>query len=340
MTACKFVFQSSGHPSRFTKTVVIGQAKAFDSSSLTLRLQRLNAGLEALEIVNQNITENLSAVQELTSTESVTSYQLGTVDLHGRDTGAKDSATGKIGAGSDAKPAAAGDGHPNVGLTAGDPLTNQLNLVSHVFNLQPQYEGSLSDRMFAHEPRLQTVLGFQVSITTPSGYEDCVAIVEMAVRKKAIPASGADPAKPAKPVSLVALMPQEKTYTAETTANVERSLQGSAVLRIITLGLGGRRGSRGAFIRRDPDTVAFERNPLKTPRLLDDATTFRFSLASQAFGVGEGLDFQGMEGLSLRCLFWPDGGSPPSGLWFIVRMSPPSYPSAWLLPSRARFRFT
>jgi hypothetical protein len=43
--------------------IAIGQAKAFDSSSLTLRLQRLNAGLEALKVVNQNITENLSTVQ-------------------------------------------------------------------------------------------------------------------------------------------------------------------------------------------------------------------------------------------------------------------------------------
>src|ERR1700756_1372114 len=65
----------------------------------------------------------------------------------------------------------------------------------------------------------------------------------------------------------------------------------------------------------------------------------RFSLARQAFWGGAELDFQGMAGLSLRCLFWPDEDF-SSGLWFIVRMSPPSYPSAWLLPSRARFRFT
>ena len=45
-----------------------------------------------------------------------------------------------------------------------------------------------------------------------------------------------------------------------------------------------------------------------------------------------------------------EGSIPPMFLWagrgfsarprFIVRMSPPGYPSAWLLPSRARFRFT
>src|SRR5580698_9271970 len=50
--------------------IAIGLAKAFDSSSLTLRLQRLNAGLEALKVVNQNFTENLSAVQERTSSET------------------------------------------------------------------------------------------------------------------------------------------------------------------------------------------------------------------------------------------------------------------------------
>jgi hypothetical protein len=59
---------------------------------------------------------------------------------------------------------------------------------------------------------------------------------------------------------------------------------------------------------------------------------------SRIFG-GAGLDFQGMRGLSLRCPCGP-GGDFSAQPWFIVRMSPPSYPSAWLLPNRARFRFT
>ena len=65
----------------------------------------------------------------------------------------------------------------------------------------------------------------------------------------------------------------------------------------------------------------------------------RFSLASQAFWAGRGWIFKACWVYPSDVCFCRTGKSPP-GLWFIVRMSPPSYPSAWLLPSRARFRFT
>ena len=254
--------------------IAIGQAKAFDSSSLTLRLQRLNAGLEALKVVNQNITENLSTVQEQTSTESSSSFLVSAKDLGSKDAGDNRGANGKKDAGSDAKTAAAVDAKSAIGLGAGDALANQLSLASQIFNLQTLYEGSLSDRMFLNESRLQTVLGFQVSISPPDGYEDCVAIVETAVRTKEIlPFAGAL-AMPKKPVSLVALMPQEKSYNAMSTNSVDRSVDGSAAIKLFTFGLGGRRSLRGAFIRRDPETVAFERKPGESPKLLDDATTF------------------------------------------------------------------
>jgi hypothetical protein len=256
----------------------IGLAKAFDSSSLTLRLQRLNAGLEALKVVNQNITENLLTVQERTSSESTNSFLLKTKDLDSRNAGSQSASDGKKDSGSDVKTARAADLKSTIGLAAGDALTNQLNLASQIFNLQTLYEGSLSDRMMADEPRLQTVLGFQVSISTPSGYEDCVAIVEMAVRTRQIPAA------PPNPAPLIPLYPQNpchsshsclrRKHNAESTTSVERSLDGSAAIKVLTLGLGGRRASRGAFIRRDPETVAFERKPSESPTLLDEATTF------------------------------------------------------------------
>ena len=248
--------------------IAIGQAKAFDSSSLTLRLQRLNAGLEALKVVNQNITENLSTVQERTSTEASDTLSL-KVSPDSKDKDSKASDGKKDG---DNKPAS--DDKSSVGLGAGDALTNQLNLASQIFNLQTLYEGSLSDRMILNESRLQTVLGFQVSISPPAGYEDCVAIVEMSVRTKEVPAISVNPAMTAQPVSLVALMPQEKTYNAEATASLERSLDSSAAVKVVTFGVGGRRVSRGAFIRRDPETVAFERKPGEDPKLLDNAITF------------------------------------------------------------------
>jgi hypothetical protein len=296
--------------------IAIGLAKAFDSSSLTLRLQRLNAGLEALKVVNQNITENLSAVQERTSSEDS-----GTLSLKASEPGTKGitGGNGKKDGDVDAKSGTAiQEAKPAIGLGAGDALTNQLNLASQIFNLQTLYEGSLSDRMMGNESRLQTVLGFQVSISPSAGHEDCVAVVEIAVRTKEIeavaagleaPPAPAGPATiaaspaaapgapvvpavvappvvpaapvahaqrrmPAMPVSLVALMPQEKTYNAQSITSVERSIKGAATVKVLTLGLGGRRASQGAFIRRDPETVAFERKAGESPQILSQATTF------------------------------------------------------------------
>jgi hypothetical protein len=209
--------------------IAIGQAKAFDSSSLTLRLQRLNAGLEALKVVNQNITENLSTVQERTSTASSSALSLkASPDSKDKDNKASD---GK----KDAENKTASDDKSSIGLGAGDALTNQLNLASQIFNLQTLYEGSLSDRMILNESRLQTVLGFQVSISPPVRYEDCVAIVEMSVRTRQVAAIAGNPAVAEEPVSLVALMPQEKTYNAEATTSVERSLDSAAAAKVFSL---------------------------------------------------------------------------------------------------------
>jgi hypothetical protein len=254
--------------------IAIGQAKAFDSSSLTLRLQRLNAGLEALKVVNQDVTENLSSIQERTSTESSASLSLASKEGSSKGVDGKNVSDSNGNSGSGAKEVPTAGAKTSIGLGAGDALTNQLNLASQIFNLQTLYEGSLSDRMIADESRLQTVLGFQVSISPPAGYEDCVAVVEMAVRTKATPAAPPAAAVPAQAVSLVALMPQEKTYNAESTTSAERSVGGTAAVKVFTVGLGQRRASSGVFIRRDPETVAFERKASETPKLLEDATTF------------------------------------------------------------------
>src|SRR5215472_14722819 len=344
--------------------VTIGQAKAFDSSSLILRLQRLNSGLETLKVVNQNITENLSAVQERTSTESSESLVLGAKDKNEKNAGGSGD---KKDVSSEKKTPESPDSKSRVGLGAADVLTNQVNLASLIFSLQALYEGSLSDRMINDKSRLQTVLGFQVSISPPAGYADSVAIVEMAVRTKpsstvapvspppqsrrtwirsifarqievatadgatlassattssvspvppsgvsvvagaaavapttsaspapstppAVPAaSGATPVTPSAttnavrpapplanhvPVSLVALMPQEKTYNAELTTSTDRSLDGAGTVRWFRFGVSGRKAARGAFMRRDPETVAFERKQGESPELLDGATVF------------------------------------------------------------------
>jgi hypothetical protein len=249
--------------------IVIGQAKAFDNRSLSLRVERLNAGLETLKVVNQNVTDNLANFQQESSINTSRALRFritrapgggGDVDIEKKEGG-----NGKTGTSEAARP----DYKPPIGQAAGDVLNDQLNLASQIVSLQTLYERSLSDRMIDNQSRLQTVLGFQVSITPPAGYEDCVAIAEVAVRMR----PQAEAATPALPVSLVALMPQEKTYNAQSVSNSERSIEGSAVARVLTLGVSTKGNARQLFVHRDSDTVAFERSPQAKPALFEDGPT-------------------------------------------------------------------
>lgn len=250
--------------------ITIGRAKAFDNRSLALRVERLNAGLENLKVINQNITDGPSTFQQQSSTEDSRSLSLvGKVTKPPQSTDQKGSPSDGQGKASPSGETAS-DFKPAIGLAAGDVLSDRLNLASQIFNLQLLYERSLSDRMIGNDSRLQSVLGFQVSITPPSGYEDCAAVVEVAVRVAPQPA----PAVSAGDVSLVALMPQEKTYNAESISTSERSIEGSAVARVLTMGFTGKRGTRQLFVHRDSDTVAFEREPAAAKELLDKATVF------------------------------------------------------------------
>jgi len=251
--------------------IAIGKAKAFDNRSLALRIERLSAGLETLKVLSQNVQENLSNVQERSASESslslVASLQPGGTSATGEKGNAAEGgskSTEQAGAGEKA------DGDGKLGMAASDVLTDQLNLASQIFNLQTLFERSLSDRIIGERnaagemvsnPRMQTVLGFQVSLTPAAGVEDCVAVVEIGVRTKN--------ATTVEPVSLVALMPQEKTYNAASLSASERSIGGSAVAKILNVNFGGKNRTRQFFLHRDCDTVAFERNSQVPPVLFE-----------------------------------------------------------------------
>jgi hypothetical protein len=241
--------------------IIVGPAKAFDNRSLALKIERLNRNLEDLKVINQNMTEGLENIQEQTRTDTSQAISLTIKSPAGAAADGKSRDAEK--ADNKSSASAAPDGKAVTGLAASDMLSNQLNLQSQIFNLQTLYERSLSDRMLGGQSRLQTVLGFQVSITPPSGYENCVAIMEVAVRSKDVP-TGAT-----KQVSLVALMPQEKTYNAESVSSSERSIEGSAVIRAVPVGYSRKGQSQQLFIHRDADTIAFERDPNSKPSLFD-----------------------------------------------------------------------
>lgn len=250
--------------------ITVGRAKAFDNRSLALRIERLSASLATLKVVNQNITENISAIQAQTSSETsrslTVSVKAGAAKPTAEDPSSKSKGNDKEGGAASAPAeAASAESKPGLGLAASDILSDQLNLASQIVNLEMLYERSLSDRLIDDTSRLQTVLGFQVSITPPEGHENSVAIAEVAVRVK----NGITP------VSLVALIPQEKSYNAQSISDSARSIGGSAVTSVLTLGFSSKGQSRELFIHRDSDTVAFERDPRTKPTLfnVDDKST-------------------------------------------------------------------
>lgn len=240
--------------------ITIGRVKAFDNRSLALRIERLSAGLSALKIVNQNVTDHLATLQGQTSSESTQSLKLEV--RKGATAGGATAVSAKAGAPVAAAappPTPGADAKPAIGLAAGDVLNDQLDLASQIVNLQLLYERSLTDRLIGGRSRLQTVLGFQISITPPAGYENCTAICEIAVRM-----TGND-----LPVSLVALIPQEKTYNAQSISSSAHSIEGSAVAEVVNLGFTSKGESRQLFVHRDSDTIAFERDPESLPLLFE-----------------------------------------------------------------------
>jgi len=260
--------------------ITIGLAKAFDNRSLSLRIERLSNSLAQMKVVDQKATDNIGNFQGQSSTLSARTL---TLDATAGTKAAVTSTTEKI---SPTHPPADGSGktsdgasdktkaepQSDVALSAGDILNEQLNLASQIMNLQTLYERSLTDRLIGDHARLQTVLGFQVSITPPAGFQNCVAVVEVAVRIK--PADGETISTDR--VSLVAMIPQEKTYNAQTISTKSDSIGGSAVASVVTLGVTSKGESRQVFVHRDSDTVAFERSSNVEPRLFadDNATVF------------------------------------------------------------------
>lgn len=152
---------------------------------------------------------------------------------------------------SPAKPAAAPSGFsPSFAMGAPDALAEQLDLSYQIFNLRILNERSLSDRLYNGNTRMQVVLGFQISIDPPKGSEDCAAVVEIGLQL-----DGVD-----ERVSVVAMIPQEKTYNAASLSSKADSIDGSVVAKVLRVGAKGSRQADQFYLHRDSDTIAFERD--------------------------------------------------------------------------------
>jgi hypothetical protein len=107
---------------------------------------------------------------------------------------------------------------------------------------------SLTDRIWKGEPRLQAVVGLEISIDPPKGAKDHIAVVEITL----VPRTGGA-------ASLVALMPEAKRYNTSALSTKSTAFGGSAVARMITVGYSERRRGQVFYVFQDADTIALER---------------------------------------------------------------------------------
>ena len=250
--------------------IAVGRAKQLNTHALSLILEQLDASLQKMNVVSQPIAQTSDVFQESRSADWSRSLTLG--GLLGKsstpaddkpDAGVARSAKPVAGsgqeaeAGSDAAKSKASPGgadkpgfSPQFGSAAGDVLADQMNLAYQIINLRVLNERALSDRLQNGVARLQVVLGFQVSINPPSYAQDCVAVAEIELK---LPGG-------AEPISVVAMIPQEKTYNAATLSSSSDSLDGSVVSAPWRIGAALGRKQNNIFLHRDSDTVAFERN--------------------------------------------------------------------------------
>lgn len=231
-------------------------------------LQQLNDQLRSVQVIDQSkLAASFGLMQGFQSRDTSQSLSVATpftttkqtFDANTKPTGTeKDTTPGGSGA-APALPDLQADPTgfaPVYGNNPEDLLTDQVNLSYQIFNLRLLLERSLTDRLWlassdAHAtPRLQAIIGFNVNVTPPKFARGKAAVVEITVT----PAG-----EVTDPVSLVAVMPQEKTYNSAALSKSATAFGGSAVAKIVTIGYSYRRRSEKLYLFRDADTVSFER---------------------------------------------------------------------------------
>jgi hypothetical protein len=268
--------------------ISIGEPKVFDNRTLTLMLESLSQTLSAQQqsyIDQKSVLAALANIQGFTQSETATNLSItgsptpatdvkttlntGNVSSSGaslpnttsRTTDTSKAAVTPQSPSLDTLPAFQGF-NPTYGSSASDLLNDQVNLTYQIFNLRMILERALSDRLLPaatlepdNRTRLQAVLGFNVTIDPPRTANDAVAVVEITVeRQKEDSGSGV-----ARQMSLVALMPQEKTYNAAALSSKSNAFAGSAMVSAFQVGFSARKRGQIFYLFRDNDTLSYER---------------------------------------------------------------------------------
>lgn len=279
---CKGPDKSGGVTTHACNGISVGAPKVFDNRTLTLMLESLSQTLQAQQqnyIDQKSVAAALANIQGFTQTESSTNLSLtttptpatdvkttlntGNVDANGnplpntfqRQTDVNRASVTPQAPALDTAPAFQGF-TPTYGNSASDLLSDQVNLTYQIFNLRMILERALSDRLLpnanlglgGNKTRLQAVLGFNVTLDPPRTANDAVAVVEITLTSKEN-----------KDLSLVALMPQEKTYNAAALNSKSNAFAGSAVVSSFQVGFSARKRGQVFYLYRDNDTISYER---------------------------------------------------------------------------------
>jgi hypothetical protein len=251
--------------------ITVGQAKVYDNQSLTIMLDELNARLNHVNAFDQPaLAKALGLTQGSQQTDVSRSFDISliltpkaatfglsdTSNSAGSGSGSgssSDKSNSKSNSSSSGSPSngsalpAAPSYKPDYGENAVDLSSDQVDLTYQIFNLRMLLERSVTDRLKGGSPRRQAVVSFNVSLDPPAKARDAAAYVELTL----ISDQG--------PISLVASMPQEKTFNATSLSSSSTAFGGSVVAKIISVGYNQRKRSQTFFLYRDSDTLAFER---------------------------------------------------------------------------------
>lgn len=247
--------------------ISVGRPKVFDDRSLSIMLDQLNQQLQTVETIDATkLGTALTNQQGAESHAGSVSASLAASGVPGA-AGAADKANPQPPSppGAATLPTAPSYS-PTFGASPADLLADQVNLSYQIFNIRMLLERALSDRLWKHDARLQTVLGFQVSIDPSKQGRDRAAFVEITVSPTASGQCSAPAARDAvaaddyrEAPSLVALMPYEKTYNSSAVSSSASAFGGSAVFQIFTLGVNVEKQDQVFYLFRDADTLAMER---------------------------------------------------------------------------------
>jgi hypothetical protein len=141
----------------------------------------------------------------------------------------------------------------NVGISASDMLTEQVQLNSQITTLRLLLQGAVSDQYLTRNSlaiasRQQTTVGFSVSLNPPQRFRHAVAEVRVWIDSPL----GIDP------VSVMNLLPADKTYNVAKITSHQSQFGAGAVVDMVNVGVNTGKSKDRLYLAKEADTVALQ----------------------------------------------------------------------------------